>query len=327
MAKKKIKLGLIGCGANMTQAHVPRIKADGAVDIVGVADPAGPAAERLMERWGGELPYYADWRQLFRNGALDAVFISTPHRDHYLQARRALEAGLHVLIEKPLVIAPRHAKALIDLAGRKRRLLVVAYQRHWMAPYVYARELVRTRKLGRVRGVVGYVTQRWGGLGGWRLDPELAGGGMFMDTGSHLVASMLWVTGLEPRLVAATMDNAGQRVDINAVLQLSFANGALGTLNTFGNAGRHDERLAITGSDGSLVIRLHQWRVKSLLVNDEPAKIPARIKSASPDRAFFGWIRNGGKGYEKPAFALQVSRLSEAAYRSAERGAPVRVRS
>jgi predicted dehydrogenase len=326
MAKKKIKVGLIGCGGNMTYAHLPRIQADGAVDIVGVADPVRAAAERLMERWGAELAYYEDWRRLLRDQPLDAVLISTPHSDHYLQVRRALEGGLHALVEKPLVISPRQAKALLELAGRRRRMLVVAYQRHWMAPYVYARELVRSGKLGQLRGVVGYVTQNWGGTRGWRLDPDLAGGGMFMDTGSHLVASMLWVTGLEPKLVSATMDNVGRRVDINAVLNLQFRNGALGTLNTFGNASRHDERLAISGSDGSLVIHSHQWRVKSVLLNDEPAEIPARIKHGTPDGAFFSWIRNGGKGYEKPAFALQVSKLTDAAYRSAERNAPVRVR-
>ncbi len=326
MAKKRLKVGLIGCGSNMMHAHLPALEADGAVDIQGVADPVRSAAEGLMDRWGDALPYYSDCRGLLRDKALDAVLISTPHRDHYAHVRRALECGLHVLVEKPLVIAPRHARALTDLASRRRRLLVVAYQRHWMAPYVYARELVQGGKLGRVRGIVGYVTQRWGSLAGWRLDPELSGGGMFMDTGSHLVASMLWVTGLRPRVVSAAMDNAGKRVDINAVLQLRFENGALGTLNTFGNAARHDERLAISGSEGSLVIRLHQWRMKSVLLNDEPLVLPRRIRQETPDAAFFRWIRNGGKGYEKPAFALQVSRLTEAAYRSAARNTPVRVR-
>ena len=326
MARKNLKVGLIGCGGNMRGAHLPRIRADGGVRIVGVADPVRAAADRLMERWGDEVPYHADWRKLLRDDSLDAVLISTPHSDHYAQARRALEAGLHVLVEKPLVIEPRHAKALIDLATRKRRLIVVAYQRHWMAPYVWAREVVRTKKIGQLRGVVGYVTQRWGGTSGWRLDPELAGGGMFMDTGSHLVAAMLWVTGLEPRVVSASMDNAGKRVDINAVINMQFKSGALGTLNSFGNAARHDERLALAGSEGSLVIHLHQWRIKSVLLNDEPAEIPARIQHGTPDQALFQWIRNGGKGYEKPAFALQVSRLTEAAYRSRQRKEPVRVR-
>ena len=328
MARKKLRVGLIGCGGNMTGAHLPRIQRDGAVEIVGVADPLRQAATRLMERAGGELPipYYEDWRKLVRDPQLDAVLISTPHIDHFPQAKQALELGLHVLVEKPLVILPRHARALLELAEKQRRILVVAYQRHWMAPYVYARELIRKGAIGEIRGVVAYVTQRWGGARGWRLDPALSGGGMFMDTGSHLVASTLWVTGLEPQIVSATIDNVGRKVDTNAVVNLKFKSGALGTLNSFGNASRHDERLAISGSEGSLVLHLHQWRVKSFLLNDEPVDIPSRIGHGTPDQTFFNWIRNGGKGYEKQDFALQVSRLTEATYRSAERKQPVKVR-
>jgi predicted dehydrogenase len=173
--------------------------------------------------------------------------------------------------------------------------------------------------------VVSYVTQNWGGIKGWRLDPELSGGGMFMDTGSHLVASTLWITGLQPLEVSAFMDNAGKKVDINAVVNVRFKGGAVGTLNTLGNASRHDERIAIHGSEGCLVFHLHQWRIQSVLLNDQPVKIPSRIKETSPDEAFYRWIRNGGKGYELPDFALQVARLSEAAYRSVERKRTVRV--
>ena len=146
-----------------------------------------------------------------------------------------------------------------------------------------------------------------------------------MDTGSHLVASTLWMTGLEPVAVSAYMDNAGKKVDINAVVNVRFKGGALGTLNTFGNAARHDERIAIHGSDGCIVFHLHQWRVAEVLLNDEPLKIPARIKEDSPDAAFFRAIRSGGKGYEPPHFALQVARLSEAAYRSVQEKRPVKV--
>ena len=150
---------------------------------------------------------------------------------------------------------------------------------------------------------------------------------MFMDTGSHLVASMLWVTGLVPRKVSAVFDHCGQKVDINAAVQIQFDGGAFGTLQTVGNAQRHDERLAIAGDGGSLVLHSHQWRLQSVLLNDEPARIPARIRDESPDKAFFRQIRDGGRGYQPPDFALQVSRLTDAAYRSAKRGEPVRMRS
>ena len=225
-----------------------------------------------------------------------------------------------------MTISSRHSQALIDLSKKKKRILQVSYQRNFMAPHTYARELVKKGKIGKLRGVVAYVTQSWARVGGWRNDPKLSGGGMFMDTGSHLLASTLWITGLEPVEVSAYNDFFGKQVDISTVVAVKFKGGALGTLNTFGNARVHDERIAIHGSEGVIVFHLHQWKVRSVLVNNERMKIPARITERTPDAAFFRWIRNGGKGYERPLFALQVARLSEAAYKSIEQKKPVKVR-
>ena len=325
MARKRLKIGLIGCGGNMRSAHVPRIQADGAVDLAAAADTSAEAASALMERWGGRVPFYTDYREMIQHHPLDAVMVSSPHAMHYEQVAYALDQGLHVLVEKPLTISSGHTRALISKAGEKDRILLVSYQRNFMAPHVYARELIRKGAIGEVRGVVAYVTQNWGGTSGWRLDPVLSGGGMFLDTGSHLVASTLWITDLKPLEASAFLDRVDKDVDINMVVAVRFEGGAYGTLNTFGNASRHDERIAIHGSKGSLVFHLHQWRVKSVLLNDEPLKIPARIREDTPDAAFFRMIRNGGKGYEPPHFALAVSQVSEAAYRSVEEGRPVRV--
>ncbi|MCY3770657.1 MAG: Gfo/Idh/MocA family oxidoreductase [Gemmatimonadetes bacterium] len=325
MAKKRLRIALIGCGGNMRGAHVPRIKADGAVDLAAVADTSEDAATALMERWGGQVPFHADYRDMIRHHKLDAVMVSSPHALHYEQVDYVLDRDLHVLVEKPLTISSGHTRALIDKAAARNRVLMVSYQRNFMAPHVYARELIRKGAIGEVRGVVAYVTQNWGGAHGWRLDPALSGGGMFLDTGSHLVASTLWITDLKPLEVSAFLDNLDKAVDINMVVAVRFAGGAYGTLNTFGNASRHDERIAIHGSEGSLVFHLHQWQVKSVLLNDEPLKIPGRIREDTPDAAFFRLIRNGGKGYDPPHFALAVSQVSEAAYQSVEAGKPVKV--
>ena len=325
MARKRLKIGLIGCGGNMRGAHVPRIQADGAVDLAAVADTSEEAALALMDRWGGQVPFYTDYQDMIQNQSLDAVMVSSPHAMHYEQVNYALDHDLHALVEKPLTISSSHTRALINKAEETNRILLVSYQRNFMAPHVYARELIRKSAIGEVRGVVAYVTQNWGGVRGWRLDPALSGGGMFLDTGSHLVASTLWITDLKPLEVTAFLDRVDKDVDINMVVAVRFDGGAYGTLNTFGNASRHDERIAIHGSEGSLVFHLHQWQVKSVLLNDEPLKIPGRIREDTPDAEFFRMIRNGGKRYELPHFALAVSQVSEAAYQSVEEGRPVTV--
>ena len=326
MAKKRLSVLLMGAGGNMRHAHLPRILGDGAVDIAAVADPLREPAQLLMEKASRDIPYYQNWRTMLDEVDADGALISTPHKDHYVQAKACLERGLHTLVEKPLVIRPAHAKALLALAAERERALVVAYQRHWMPHFVYARELVRQGALGELRGVVAYVTQHWTGAGGWRLDPAMSGGGMFMDTGSHLVASLLWVSGLKPKAVAAAFDNAGMAVDVNGGVVAQFDGGAFGTLATTGNAAQHDERLALSGSEGSLVLHLHQWQVRSMLLNDQPVQPPKRIAADTPDAALFRWMRNGLKNYEAQDFALQVSRLTQAAYRSAAEGKPVSMR-
>jgi predicted dehydrogenase len=324
MAKKKIRVALIGCGGNMRGAHLPRLKEDGRVELVAVADTAQQPARLLMEKWGSQVPYYAEHRKMLRREELDAVVVSSPHAHHYAHCRDALQRGLHVLCEKPLTPSSRQNRALVELAEKKKRLLVVAYQRNFYPAHAHARHLIGKGALGRITGLAAYVTQSWGGMG-WRGVPELAGGGFFMDTGSHLVASALWMTGLEPVEVSAYMDRRGKKVDIDAVVNVRFGNGALGALAFIGSAGRHDERLAIHGDQGCMVFHLHQWRLKDVLLNGEPLEIPGSFKEDSPDAAFLRWVR-GGKGYEKAGFAVQVAKLTEAAYRSVERGRPVRVR-
>lgn len=324
MAKKRVKLALIGCGGHMRSAHLPRLLRDGACDIVGMADPVHENAVRIAEKTGGDPLIVTDWRKLL-DLELDGVIIGTPHDQHFRQAKAFLSSGRDVLVEKPLTPKPSEAKALLDLARQKRRKLVVAYQRHWQPGFMFARELIRRGDIGRVRGVSIYVTQHWGAAGGWRLDPKQSGGGMFIDTGSHVVAAMLWLTGLAPREVSAFSDNDGRPVDINLSAGIRFDGGALGSVDTLGNASRHDERIAIHGSKASLVLDAHQWQHGPLVLDGVPVAIPARFKESTPDEAFANYLR-GAKGYERPDFALQVARLSAAVYKAARTARIVRIR-
>jgi predicted dehydrogenase len=203
MAQKQLRIALIGCGGNMRGAHIPRIQEDGSAELTAVVDTSEEQATALMDKWGKKVPFYTDYRQMIRSHDLDAIMISSPHSMHYEQAKYAIDQGLHVLVEKPLTISSKHTRALIKQADKKGKILLVSYQRNFMAPHLYARELIQKGAIGEIRGVVSYVTQNWGGVKGWRLVPELSGGGMFLDTGSHLVASTLWITGLEPLEVTA----------------------------------------------------------------------------------------------------------------------------
>ncbi len=333
MAKKRLKAILIGTGGNMRGAHIPRIQQDRSVDVVGLADPIEEAAQKAVDRLGSQVMYFDNWRDMLAQVESDVALISTPHSDHNAQAKACLESGMHVLIEKPMVLTTAHANGLIALAKKKKLCLHVAYQRHWMREYVFARELISTGKIGKIQSVVGYVVQNWLDLGGWRLDAKKSGGGMFMDTGSHLVASALWITGLQPvpKSISATMDKQKRDVDVNTVVQMQFKGGAVGTLSAIGSGGEHDEQLVVVGDKGTLCIRLHGWRVVEMTLNGSTVSIPTRIKASNPDAGFFAAVRTAGQAkaakgragrskagsaFEYPTYAVEVARLSTAAYRS-----------
>ena len=82
----------------------------------------------------------------------------------------------------------------------------------------------------------------------------------------------------------------------------------------------------IAGTKGSLVIHMHQWQVRSLLLNDNKVDVPRRIRASTPDAAFFAAMRKGVDSIEPPEYAFQVAQLTEAAYKSANENKPVSIR-
>ncbi len=313
--KKRIRVGLIGAGAVARRVRFPRMLKDGAVDLVAVAEPDAAQVAETMKAWGRAVPAYDDYRKMIRAEKLDAVFIASPHSLHHPQAKFALQHGLHVLVEKPLTIEPRHAKELFELARKHDRALHICYQRHTQAPFVYGRELIQKGVLGEICGVSAYTTQWWM-PGGWRGVRELSGGGFLMDSGSHLIAVVLWLTGLHPEKVSAFVSDE-KPVDRQAVVQVKFRGGVLGSLAFFGRARGHDERISIHGDKGCLVYHVYEWQNRTILLNDEPLKIPARIKDSTPDAEFFRAIRSGNHDNASQHSALEVARLKVAAYRAA----------
>ncbi len=142
---------------------------------------------------------------------LDAAFIITPHVLHFGQAKMCLEAGLDVLLEKPMVMSADEAANLIDVRDRTGRLLVVAFNGS-LSPHVReAVRILRSGELGRILNIHGVIWQNWqpNTTGTWRQMPELSGGGFMFDTGAHLLNTVADLAGEEFVEVAAWLDNRG----------------------------------------------------------------------------------------------------------------------
>ncbi|MFN8457560.1 MAG: Gfo/Idh/MocA family oxidoreductase [Anaerolineae bacterium] len=240
-----VRTALIGCG-NMARYHLSQMLQQ--LDTTKVAilcDPNPAMLEQAAQKFreaGLEPPStHANLEEMLADfgGQLDAAFIITPHAFHHDQTVACLEAGLDVLLEKPMVINAAEARSLIHTRDRTGRLLVVAFPGSLSPEMRTAAKILREGTLGPILNISGVVWQNWKELttGMWRQEPALSGGGFMFDTGAHLLNTVADLAGEEFEEVAAWFDQRGTAVDILAAAMGRLRSGALVTLNGCGDAG------------------------------------------------------------------------------------------
>jgi len=169
---------------------------------------------------------------------LDAALIVTPHVFHHEQTKACLEAGLDVLLEKPMVLNAEEARSLIETRDRTGKTLVVAFPGSLSPQVRTAVSMLRSGLLGPILNIAGTVWQSWGPgtAGSWRQNLAVSGGGFLFDTGAHLLNTIADLAGENFEEIAAWLDNGGRPVDTRAVVIGRLKSGALVTLNGCGEA-------------------------------------------------------------------------------------------
>jgi len=236
------RVGFIGLGM-MAREHARDILDHGG-RIVAVCEPSATAyglAEKLFEERALPLPpNEPDWQRFVETYAdqLDAVVIVTPHVLHFAQAAACMEAGLDVILEKPMVMTAAEAEALIETRDRTGRTLMVAFQGTASTRGTEARRLLRSGELGQILNISAVVWQDWASntAGSWRQEPEAAGGGFMFDTGAHLLNTVADLAGEDFIDVAAWQADDDYPVDVRTVVMGRLASGALATMNGCGRA-------------------------------------------------------------------------------------------
>lgn len=327
-SRRKIRIGFIGCGG-IAHYHANNMAKIPEAKIVAINDVSPKAIDAFRERFPEtkKLPAFDDYRDMLDSVKMDAVEIHTPHTLHFEQAMAAFEKKLHVLCEKPLVCKVEHAEKLIAESQKQERLLMVSYQRHFQSEFRYIKNAIKSGKLGKIQFVSALQCQNWkkATAGAWRQDPALSGGGQLNDSGSHLLDIILWTTGLKVAEVSAFIDNLGTPVDINSALSLKFSNGAQGNISVVGDAPTWWEDITIWGSKGAIFYRNGKiaQQVPTGGKGFEPTDLPT---GSSPDANFINTIL-GKEELESPGTCgLRVIELTEAAWKSAEIGQPVKVK-
>jgi predicted dehydrogenase len=198
-----LRVAIVGCGG-MARHHAAAMLRH--QDIVQIPAVCEPSSEHLRALCGALSRCWRDAAaQLPRpgraaakcGGALDAAFIITPHALHHDQAAACMEAGLDVLLEKPMVMNTAEARSLIATRDRTGRRLVVAFNGSLSPQIRTAVKLLRAGELGEILNIHGVVWQGWNShtQNTWRQAPAIAGGGFLFDTGAHLLNTVADLAG------------------------------------------------------------------------------------------------------------------------------------
>lgn len=240
----RIRTTIIGVGG-MARHHLKQmLQQTDTAHITVLCEPSetmyAEAAKLFVEAGLAPPPNQPDFNLLLKEYGpqLEAAFIITPHVYHHDQTKACLEAGLDVLLEKPMVINAAEARSLIETRDRTGRLLVVAFPGSLSPQIRTASEMLRSGKLGPILNISGLVWQNWGSSSAntWRQQPELAGGGFLFDTGAHLLNTVADLAGEDFAEVAAWLDTQGRPVETLAVVIGRLRSGAMVTLNACGEA-------------------------------------------------------------------------------------------
>jgi predicted dehydrogenase len=243
-SNQPVRLAMIGCGA-MARGHTRNIlKQQDTTQVVAVYDPSEEAYAEMskifVEAGLATPPNAPDLNALLNNyrDSLDVAFIVTPHAYHYAQARACLEAGLDVLLEKPMVVTAEEAKSLIEVRDRTGKLLVIAFNGSLSPQIRTVSKLLRSGELGAILNVVAFVWENWSDhyQGHWKQDARISGGGFMFDTGAHMLNTVSDLVGEDFVEVAAWLDNRERAVDILGCVMGRLRSGALVTMNACGSA-------------------------------------------------------------------------------------------
>lgn len=261
-----LRIAIIGCGGMARHHAVAMLRHQEMVSIPVVCEPSAATYHRfevLFKDVGVTPPHNEpNLEMLLRKygDELDAAFIITPHALHHDQSVACLEAGLHVLLEKPMVMNTAEARSLIAARDRSGRHLVVAFNGSLSPQIRTAVKMLRSGELGEILTIHGTVWQGWNShtQHTWRQIPEISGGGFLFDTGAHLLNTVADLAGEPVVEVAAWLDNRGRPVDILGVVMARLASGALIGLSACGDtieSCASDVRVFCTGG----ILRTGVW--------------------------------------------------------------------
>ena len=312
-----MKIGIIGCGGIAGQ-HLLGYKECEDVEIAAGVDVD---LQRALNVAGADHAY-TSFHEMLGKEKLDAVSVCTPPKFHKDAVCAALEAGVHVLCEKPLGFNASDAREMMDCARRTGKLLVTAFCHRFHEPVMTAKELIKAGKIGKVI----MFRNRFGGKGDmtqvWFSDPAISGGGNLPDTSIHSIDLFRYLVG-NPIKVAGAVATADSRYKVEdcCALMLQTRDGAIGMIEASWTSPGSANVIEIYGTDGAIVVDYHQSNVRFMVAGsgewqEQPITKPSRFVLQA--QHFVDCVRNGSKPIVDAMDGLRANEIVDAVYKFAK---------
>jgi predicted dehydrogenase len=318
------------------------------VELVGVVDLDLERARTASKHFHAKLATN-DLQELLALDP-DGIVIATPHDTHFGLARQALSAGVHVLVEKPMVLTPAHARELVNLARDQSLHLQVGYTFPFNPHVRLLRDSIREGALGELQLVsalfataaaalyvaeTGQPIARDGALWGPQASTynnQKSGGGQLYTQLTHSASLVLLLTGLKPRMVHAFTGPSAELVDQWDALNFQTATGVVASLASTGTVYQHADRVEeyrIFGTGGHALLDTARGRLHIVTHDREIVGDPISEDQANPVRApadaFVGAILDHRSVDADGELGLRTVELLDAAHHSARTGSEISI--
>lgn len=194
----QLRIGFCGFGASASHFHMPLVRQESSLNLVAVFDPI-PERTHCAKEYGFQFALPPeDLEKAIRELSLDIIVVTSPNALHYLQAKTALEAGAHVLVDKPLALCSEEVNLLVNLANRKNLVLMAFQNRRYDDDHLQALEVVQSQEIGEIVRI-DIAIASWGPSNkfavtdfrpSWRTEKNYGGGGLY-DWGPHILDQLL----------------------------------------------------------------------------------------------------------------------------------------
>ncbi len=353
-----IKVGIIGCGGIANGKHMPALKKVKDCEMVAFCDLIPERAEKAAKDYGTpDAKVYTDYKELLKDPSIEVVHVCTPNRPHSFITVDPLEAGKHVMCEKPMAINSAEAKKMLDAAARTGKKLSIGYQSRFRDDAQYMKAEAEAGTFGDIYYAKATALRRravptWGVF----LNEYEQGGGPLIDIGTHALDLTLWMmNNYRPKYCVGTtyhklnndVDQANMwgswdpekfTVEDSAFGFIVMENGATIVLESAWALNTLDVREAVTsvcgtkgGADMNDGLRINgvrggrQYVLKPSFSAGGVAFNDGVKGESSADREERLWIeavRNGTDPLTRPEQAFCVTRILEGIYESAKTGKP-----